>query len=253
MATKNQIASTIWIMKRIPIPWAKFYKQICLENFWQYRVGIRCKSPETIENTGFLACHFAWRYWNDTNGIGLIQSGIIAKDKRTALLNDKFSRAVLLVLIFICASPRNGWNRHSDQKYQASWSSKQSIGHGWSRHMLAAADAEAIPAKNLPQAPRQSTSPQVDRQASFSRPHTGRPARSLFLCPRGTAPAGTGGYISTLIWPCRKQRTIALWASTGCCGKPIWSGTGPWCTTACCWLENWIHISRKLTLWPRSR
>ena len=43
MATKNQIASTIWIMKRIPIVWAKSHKQICLENFWQERVGMILK------------------------------------------------------------------------------------------------------------------------------------------------------------------------------------------------------------------
>ena len=40
MATKNQIAHAIWIMKRIPILWAKSYKQNCLEYFWQERVGM---------------------------------------------------------------------------------------------------------------------------------------------------------------------------------------------------------------------
>ena len=47
MATKNQIASTIWIMKTIQILWDKSHKQLRLEYVWRERVGINgiaCRS-----------------------------------------------------------------------------------------------------------------------------------------------------------------------------------------------------------------
>ena len=62
MATKNQIASTIWIMKRIPIIRAKSHKQICLENFWQERVGVKmqiCK--KTLKASAFKVFLYAQR------------------------------------------------------------------------------------------------------------------------------------------------------------------------------------------------
>ena len=69
MATKNQIAFTIWIMKRIPILWAKFHKQICLENFWQERVGVTAitrRFAATQRTSGFflIYCQFAAKtFW----------------------------------------------------------------------------------------------------------------------------------------------------------------------------------------------
>lgn len=54
MATKNQIAHTIGIMKVIQIIRAKSYKQICLRFIFQERVGIVVKTPQTRINTGLL-------------------------------------------------------------------------------------------------------------------------------------------------------------------------------------------------------
>lgn len=42
MATKNQIAQTIWILKAIQIIPAKSYKQKRLEFAYRERVGINC-------------------------------------------------------------------------------------------------------------------------------------------------------------------------------------------------------------------
>ena len=66
MATKNQIAQTIWIMETMQIIRAKSHKQNCLEQTWQERVGMTVKTAQTRMNTGFLTCHFALWYWIDT-------------------------------------------------------------------------------------------------------------------------------------------------------------------------------------------
>ena len=47
MATKNQIAHTIGIMKVIQIIRAKSYKQICLRFIFQERVGIINEGSKT--------------------------------------------------------------------------------------------------------------------------------------------------------------------------------------------------------------
>ena len=41
-------------MKIMPIPWTKSHKQICLENFWQERMGIR-NNPIRWRNTRLLS------------------------------------------------------------------------------------------------------------------------------------------------------------------------------------------------------
>ena len=68
MATKNQIAPTIWIMKIMPVPWAKFHKQICLENFWQEREGIRLgPCPKTCQEPEVLGFPTSWFLRNQGN------------------------------------------------------------------------------------------------------------------------------------------------------------------------------------------
>ena len=50
----------------MPIPWAKSHKQICLENFWQERVGMTLETAKTRMNTGFFARPYCSWYWIDT-------------------------------------------------------------------------------------------------------------------------------------------------------------------------------------------
>ena len=47
MATKNQIAHHLRIMKAIQIIQAKSHKQTCLENFRQQRVGMIAKAGKS--------------------------------------------------------------------------------------------------------------------------------------------------------------------------------------------------------------
>ena len=55
MATKNQIAQTICIMKTMQIISAKSHKQNCLEQTEQYRVGIVFLVEKVLCRKGFRA------------------------------------------------------------------------------------------------------------------------------------------------------------------------------------------------------
>ena len=53
-------------MEIMSILWAKPHKQICLENFWQERVGMTLETAKTRMNTGFFARPYCSWYWIDT-------------------------------------------------------------------------------------------------------------------------------------------------------------------------------------------
>ena len=58
-------------MEIMPIPWAKSHKQICLENFWQERVGIISEARKSLILQGF---------WGDK---GLFNGGEVAAGGKT--------------------------------------------------------------------------------------------------------------------------------------------------------------------------
>ena len=78
MATKNQIAQTIWIMKAMQIIGAKSHKQSCLEYIRRERVGIvfsetsKNQNPQTVENQGFAGSPFWERVLTLRNRCGTI-------------------------------------------------------------------------------------------------------------------------------------------------------------------------------------
>ena len=65
MATKNQIASAVWIMEIILRPWAKSHKQICLRFIFQERVGVTQSGCWVVEKTLILQGFLALTIWKN--------------------------------------------------------------------------------------------------------------------------------------------------------------------------------------------